>query len=185
MRTRLLALSLLSLSLFSSSFLPCNAAPAHKVAPKKVATAPAKKAVAVPSKPINKASYEHVGPLDVLKNPEQWLNKKVTFNGTFNSFDAYALDYKGAFRDSKDYVAVLIRRPDAPSHNIPLSELKMLYPRAKSKAVRDLEPGDKVEIFGKVFSTALGDPWLDLDEVTITEKTPNSKHKADTDKPKP
>lgn len=140
---------------------------------------PAAKAKPAVEKPIDKTSYEPVESLAVVRNPEQWLGKKVTFDGVFNSFDGFALDYKPAFRDSKDFVSVLIRRPDAPQHSIPLSELKMVFPRSKSKSVRDLEPGDKVKIHGKVFSTALGDPWMEIDNLEITEKNPNSKTKTE------
>ena len=34
----------------------------------------------------------------------------------------------------------------------------------------DLDTGDKIEIVGKVFSTALGDPWIDVNRLTIIKK---------------
>jgi hypothetical protein len=157
----------------NASTTPTSVA-ATKAKPKAAAKKPKPTVAATP---INKGSYDTVDSLDVVKNPAGFMGKKVRFTGVFSSFDAYALDYKPAFRDAKDYVSVLIRRPDTPAHTIPLSELKMLFPRSKSKTVRDLEPGDKIEVYGKVFSTALGDPWMDLDEVNILEKTPNSKLK--------
>ena len=34
----------------------------------------------------------------------------------------------------------------------------------------DLDSGDKVEIIAKVFSTALNDPWLDIEKLTVIQK---------------
>ena len=120
-------------------------------------------------------SYQDVDPLNLVKNPKDYLNKKVSFTGTFNSFDGYALNYDKALRSDKDYVNVVIRRPDATHHPIPLSELKLFLAREKSKQALDLEAGDKIVIHAKEFSTALNDPWLDVDEVTIIEKNPKAK----------
>lgn len=120
-------------------------------------------------------SYQDVDPLNLVKNPKDYLNKKVSFTGTFNSFDGYALNYDKALRSDKDYVNVVIRRPDATHHPIPLSELKLFLSREKSKQALDLEAGDKVVVHAKEFSTALNDPWLDVDEVTIIEKNPKAK----------
>ena len=34
----------------------------------------------------------------------------------------------------------------------------------------DLDTGDKIEIIAKEFSTALGDPWLDITDLKIIKK---------------
>ena len=34
----------------------------------------------------------------------------------------------------------------------------------------DLETGDKIEITAKVFSTALNDPWLDVENLVVIKK---------------
>ena len=141
----------------------------------------AKPAVTKPVSPAEKRdtildySYQDVDPLSIVKSPKDYLNKKVSFTGIFNSFDGYALNYDKALRSDKDYVNVVIRRPDATHHPIPLSELKLFLAREKSKQALDLEPGDKIVIHAKEFSTALNDPWLDVDEVTIIEKNPKAK----------
>ena len=75
------------------------------------------------------------------------------------------------------FLIVLIRRPDVTSHKIPLSELKLLFPRTKSKQVKDLETGDTVFVQGKVFSTALGDPWVEVEQVMILDKSKEPKIK--------
>jgi lysyl-tRNA synthetase class II len=111
-----------------------------------------------------------VAPNDLLKAPEQFLNKNVTFEGTFNSFSSIGLDYKKAMKSSKDYVSILIRRPDVTDHTIPLSELKMFFPRKKSESVMTLESGDIIKITGQVFSTALSEPWLEVSEVKVIQK---------------
>lgn len=120
-----------------------------------------------------------VAALDLVHDPDRYLNKRVAFEGTFNSFSSLGLDYKKALRDAKQYVSLLILRPDVSHHNIPLAELKMFYPRQKSESLMTLDQGDRVAIEGTVFSTALGEPWLDIQQVKILQKS----KKADKSKP--
>lgn len=129
-------------------------------------------------KGIIDTSYREVQALALLKNPAQWVGEKISFTGTFVSFSPYALDYKGALRESKDYIAFLVQRPDVGQHVIPLSELKLIYPRKKADKVMDIESGDKIIVHGKVFSAALGDPWVDVEEVILLKKSPENAAKA-------
>lgn len=122
--------------------------------------------------------YQEVEPLQLLRGVSQWVDKKISFQGTFNAFSAYALDYKGAMRSGKDYISFLILRPDVTHHDIPLSELKLILPRKKVDSVLDLESGDSVLVKGKIFSAALGDPWVDVDEVVLLQKSPENLAKA-------
>lgn len=117
------------------------------------------------------ASATLIDPLSLLQQPTQYMNKKVTFKGTFNRFADIALDYKKAFRDSRDYVTFFILRPDVADHTIPLAELKLFFPRKKSNEVMDMETGDKIQIVGTEFSTALDEPWIDVEHIKILEKT--------------
>lgn len=122
-------------------------------------------------------SYTQVSPLDIVREPEKYLEKGVAFEGVFNTFSPIGLDYKKAFRSSTDYITMLINRPDVSNHTIPLSELKLFFPRKESEAVLHLESGDKIDVKGKEFSTALGDAWVDVTDLKIltpkkaTEKT--------------
>lgn len=124
------------------------------------------------------ASAIKVDPLDLLKNPHQNLNKKVTFTGTFNRFADIALDYKKAFRDSRDYVTFFILRPDVGEHTIPLAEMKLFFPRKHSDEVMDLESGDKIQVVGTQFSAALEEPWIDVEHIKILSKVPRSADKS-------
>ncbi len=134
--------------------------------------APAKKPAAAVTAPAaeTSASYQTVSPVDLLKDPSGFLDKNVSFEGVFNNFSSLGLDYKKAMRDSKDYVSFLIRRPDVTHHTIPMSELKLIFPRKKSEDVMHLETGDKILVKGKVFSTALNEPWLDVAEIKVLQK---------------
>jgi lysyl-tRNA synthetase class II len=144
---------------------------ASKLAPaKKPSASTSAKPAAAPAQPAIA-----VTPIALLKNPKSYLNKTVTFEGTFNSFSSLGLDYKKAFRDSKDYVSFLIKRPDVQEGMIPLSELKLIYPRKKSEDVLHLETGDRIQVKGQVFSTALNEPWLDVTEVKVIEKIKKNK----------
>lgn len=144
-----------------------KAKPAAKATPKTVA----KPTVAAAG------NYQSINPLDLLKEPGVYLNKNITFDGTFNRFTDTGLDYKKAFRDARDYVGMMVYRPDVTSHKIPLSELKMFFPRKKSDDVQDLETGDTIRIKGNVFNTALGEPWVEVNEIKILQKTKDSKKK--------
>ena len=125
------------------------------------------------------ASAIKVDSLELLKNPSQHLNQKVTFTGVFNRFADTALDYKKAFRDSRDYVSFFILRPDVSQHTIPLSELKLFFPRKKSSEVMELETGDKIQIVGTQFSNALDEPWVDVEHIKILQKTEKPERKHD------
>ncbi len=125
--------------------------------------------VAAPSKTTAAASNVKpnvtaikVSPLDIVNSPEKYLNKEVTFTGEFVAFTSLGLDYKPAYKDPLKYIGILIKRPDVQDHTIPLSEMKMFLTREIAEKHVDMEAGDKIEITGKVFSTALGDPWIDI-----------------------
>ena len=87
------------------------------------------------------------------------------------------MDYKPAFRSSEKYISFLIQRPDVTDHNIPLSELKIFLNRTEAEKHIDLNSGDIVEFQGRVFSTALGDPWMDVDKFTVISTKPKDETK--------
>ncbi len=92
-------------------------------------------------------------------------------NAQFDKFSTIGLDYPPVNRSSKDYISFIIKRPDVENkgYTIPLPELKLIIKRDKAEKLIDLESGDKIEIKGTEFSTAIGDPWVDVDEVKILE----------------
>lgn len=110
-------------------------------------------------------------PLNLVKNPSEFLNKKVTFGGKFDKFSTLGLDYKRAFKDSQKYIGFMLQRDDVSDHNVPLSELKLFITREYAEKFIDLSTGDKIKITGKVFSSALGDAWVDVSKIEIIEKT--------------
>ena len=171
-----------------------KAAPAKKQEMVKPKAAPAKKDAADSDKEKeakDKAAIEKeiqaslatatkVESLDLLKDPTKFMNKKVTFTGTFNRFADVGLDYKKAFRDSRDYVTFFILRPDVTAHNIPMAEMKLFFPRKKSTEVMDLETGDKIQIVGTQFSNAMEEPWVDVEHIKLLQKTEKpERHKAE------
>ncbi len=122
---------------------------------------------------IQKAAitYQLVNPLSMVQNPQFYLNKNVKIKAKFDKFSTLGLDYKPAMRSSEEYISFLIQRPDVIDHNIPLSELKIFLKRSEAEKYIDLDSGDEIEFSGKVFSTALGDVWMDVNQFTvITEK---------------
>lgn len=126
------------------------------------------KAAAVTTKNIDSATDK---PLDIVKNPTLYLNKTVRMNAIFDKFATLGLDYKSAMRSSEEYISFLILRDDT-EHEIPLSEMKLFLKREIAEKHIDLKTNDKVFITGKVFSDALGDPWIDVVDIYITEKAP-------------
>lgn len=92
----------------------------------------------------------------------------------FDKFSTLGLDYKPAFKSSEDYISFLIRRDDS-NHDIPLSEMKLFLKRDVAEKFIDLKTDDEIEIKGKVFSSALGDAWVDVSELKIVKKAPETK----------
>ena len=115
-----------------------------------------------------------VSPLTVVANPSSYLNKTVLMKAKFDKFSTLGLDYKPAFKSSEDYISFLIRRDDS-NHDIPLSEMKLFLKRDVAEKFIDLKTDDEIEIKGKVFSSALGDAWVDVSELKIVKKTPETK----------
>ena len=76
-------------------------------------------------------------------------------------------------RSSSDYIGFLIQRDAGDGHNVPLSEMKLFIKRDYAEKFIELDTGDKIQITGKVFSNALGDPWIDVSKITILQKKAN------------
>lgn len=108
--------------------------------------------------------------LGIVSNPAKYLNKTVKMQATFDKFSTLGLDYDKALRKSSDYIGILIQRDDVTNHSIPLSEMKLFMKKEMAEKFIDLDSGDKIEITARVFSTALGDPWLDIEKLTIIQK---------------
>ena len=121
--------------------------------------------------------YIDVNPLSVVSNPYQYLNKYIRIRAKFDKFSTLGLDYKPALRPHEKYISFMIQRPDITNHNIPLSEFKMFLTKEVAEKHIDLDSGDEILFTGKVFSTALGDPWMDVDSFVVTKKVKNETQK--------
>ncbi|MCD7878897.1 MAG: hypothetical protein LUG16_03065 [Candidatus Gastranaerophilales bacterium] len=126
-------------------------------------------ATATPVKTYTPA-YLTVSPIDVVNNSAKYLNKNITFTADFVAFTSLGLDYKPAYRNAEKYIGILIKRDDVKNNVIPLSEMKIFLTREIAEKNVDLETGDKIQISGKVFSTALGDPWVDVTTFKVLSK---------------
>ena len=115
--------------------------------------------------------------LDMVNHPSKYLNKTVKVKGKFDKFSTLGLDYKPAMRSSEDYITFLIQRDDIKDHNIPLSEMKIFLKRSVAEKYIDLSAGDEVEFSGKVFSTALGDIWVDAETFNVISQKNKSEDK--------
>lgn len=122
-------------------------------------------------------AYSTVNPLDVVARPNFYLNKNIKIKAKFDKFSTLGLDYKPAMRSSEKFITFLIQRPDITDHNIPLSELKIFLDRTEAEKHIELNSGDVVEFSGKVFSTALGDPWMEVDNFTVISTKPKTENK--------
>ena len=112
--------------------------------------------------------------LEVVNNPTKFLNKTISMQATFDKFSTLGLDYKKALRESNKYIGILIQRDDVVDHNIPLSEMKLFLNKDLAQKYIDIDCGDKISITGKVFSTALGDPWIDIEKINVIKKAQKS-----------
>ena len=128
---------------------------------------------------VNEKNYSSAQPLDIVANPCVYVGKQVKFRAVFDKFSTLGLDYKPAFRDSQKYISFLIKRDDVTDHTIPLSEMKIFIKRTEAEKFIDLESGDIIEVYGKVFSAALNDAWVDTDKlVVLTKKNKKEDKKA-------
>ena len=121
-------------------------------------------------------TYISTSSLEIVANPAKYLNKHVKVKATFDKFSSLGLDYKPAFRSSEKYISFLIKRDDVTTHTIPLSEMKIFLPRSEAEKYIDLEAGDLIEFNGFVFSTALGDPWIEVEKFTVLTTKPKDKN---------
>ena len=121
--------------------------------------------------------YIDVNPVSVVSNPYQYLNKYIRIRAKVDKFSTLGLDYKPALRPHEKYISFMIQRPDITNHNIPLSEFKMFLTKEVAEKHIDLDSGDEILFTGKVFSTALGDPWMDVDSFVVTKKVKNETQK--------
>ena len=112
-----------------------------------------------------------VNPLMIVGTPKNYVGKTVEMNARFDKFSTLGLDYKPAFKSSDDYISFLIKREDT-TYDIPLSEMKLFIKRDEAEKFIDIKTDDKINIIGTVFSDALGDVWIDVKSLKITQKAP-------------
>lgn len=124
--------------------------------------------VSTPAAP--QAQYLTVNPLELVSNPYKFSKRNIQFKAKFDKFSTLGLDYPAALRPHEKYISILIQRPDITNHNIPLSELKIFLTKEVAEKNIDLSAGDEIQLKGKIFSTALGDPWMDVDDIKIINK---------------
>ena len=127
---------------------------------------------------VNETAYVSVKPLEVVASPNKYLNKQVKFRAVFDKFSTLGLDYKPAFRDSQKYITFLIKRDDVTDHTIPLSEMKIFIKRSEAEKFIELDSGDIIEVYGKVFSSALTDAWIEVDKLVVITKKNKEEKKA-------
>jgi len=144
-----------------------------------VATKPVvpEKTAAIATDNFNYSAYSKVNPLDVVAKPNFYLNKNIKVTGKFDKFSTLGLDYEPAMKSSEKFIAFLIQRPDVADHNLPLSEMKCFMPREDAEKYIELNSGDRIEFYGTVYSTALGDVWVDVKKFVALDKKPETDKK--------
>ena len=106
---------------------------------------------------------------DLIAKPSTWLEEEICFEGIFHSFSALALDYPPALRSHQKYISLTLLRPNT---RIPLSELKLVIKikqAQKHSLLSKAVEGDLVKIKGIVFADALGEPWVDIQQIKIKQ----------------
>lgn len=184
MRRILFNIFLISLITFGTSLaLSCNADVKEDTKKEVTKTETDQKDKGMTAEEIKayEAKCSSVDPLDLVESPDKYLDKFVSIKGVFDKYTTLGLDYKPAMKSSKDYISFLINRPNTKSKQnvIPLSELKLIISRVTAEKYTNLETGDKITIFGQVFSKALNDPWVDVNNITSTTKDLTEIPKAD------
>jgi hypothetical protein len=131
----------------------------------------------------NSCNIELTPIVDVAAEPKKFLGKTLAMEGTFYSFSTLPLDYPAAMRSSKDFIGIVLSRPDYLE--IPLVELKLAVPIKKFKddSLSGLEHGDVIQVRGKVYAVALGEPWIELDSIVVVKKSPSEDRDFGLDSP--
>ena len=142
----------------------------------KPCTPPCEIEVSEPQKEVKQVKQEPVvpltnivNPLNVVKSPNNYMNKRINVSAKFNKFSTLGLDYKPAMRSSENYISFLIFRPDTDK-KIPLPEMKLFIKRNLAEKYIELKEGDSIQFSGVVFSNALGDVWVDVDKLDKLNK---------------
>ena len=130
---------------------------------------PQKEVKQVKQKPVVVPLTNLVNPLNVVKSPNNYINKRINVSAKFNKFSTLGLDYKPAMRSSENYISFLIFRPDTDK-KIPLPEMKLFIKRNVAEKYIELKEGDCIQFSGVVFSNALGDVWVDVDKLDKLNK---------------
>lgn len=123
---------------------------------------------------ITQTVKDYTSPHLIVNSPKSYLNKTIEMKAKFDKFSTLGLDYKSAFKSSEDYISFLIKREDT-KYDIPLSEMKLFLKREVAEKHIDLKTNDEISIKGTVFSDALGDAWIDVEQITLIKKAPDKK----------
>lgn len=181
-------LSVAMMAVAVSGISPLYAAPPAAPAAKPATTKPAEKtpekAPEKATKPTPEPVIENVQSVNaeqLVDKPHDYLNKNVKFTANFFAFSSLALDYKPALRPAKTHLSFLILKDNS---HIPLSELKLAMAIPKEKDAENtllakLKDGDQLEITGKVFNTALDEPWVDVLRLKLLKAAPDEKKIAE------
>jgi hypothetical protein len=117
----------------------------------------------------------------LVDHPAEYLNKNVKFTALFYGYNSLATDYKPAMKSSKTYLSFSVLREHS---KVPLSELKlaMLNPKEEKSKLTELllklKEKDEIEVIGKVYATALDEPWVEVLKLNLIKAAPDEK-KAD------
>lgn len=183
-----MALSALSLALIAAPFIqsvPAQAAPTAPAAAIKPANDKPAGEKKETSKPVPEPVIENivnVSPETLVDHPAEYLNKNIRFSALFYGYNSLATDYKPAMRSAKDYVSFSVLREHS---KVPLSELKLAVKNPKEEKdpltalMLKLKEKDEIEVIGKVFNTALDEPWVDVLKLKVIKAAPDDKKAAD------
>ncbi len=182
------ALSTLALALLAGPVLqivPAHAAPAAPAAATKPANdkaIPEKKKTSKPAPEPVIENIVNVQPETLVDHPAEYLNKNIRFSALFYGYNSLAVDYKPAMRSSKNYLSFSVLREHS---KVPLSELKLAMVNPKDEKdqltglLLKLKEKDEIEVIGKVFNTALDEPWVDVLKLKLIKAAPDDKKAAE------
>jgi len=183
-RAATLTVAIMAVAVTGIRPLQAAPAPAAKPATTKPAEKAPEKAPEKAAKPTPEPVIENVQSVNaeqLVDKPHDYLNKNVKFVANFFAFSSLALDYKPALRPAKTHLSFLILKDNS---HIPLSELKLAMAIPKEKDAENtllakLKDGDQLEITGKVFNTALDEPWVDVLRLKLLKAAPDEKKIAE------
>ena len=103
--------------------------------------------------------YLQVPPSSLSVTPDEYVGVPVKFKCRFIKIDSTWLGDREVFRSPEKYVGFVVEAEDRIF-------AQLFYPLAEEDFLRRFESGDRLIVYGTVFSGKYNFPWIDVDTIS-------------------